>query len=113
MFSPLSVVCSRLRNIKAIDFGNIIAEPYGYSRNISSCGFAGVDFILQVFNLFRRCVVLECTVQIMIGSVVMNGVCTEISQLIHIPFGIVGIGIQAVPDIAGLDHFVSLKASVP
>ena len=34
---------------------------------------------------------------LMVCTVVMNGVGSKISVLIHIPFGVIGIGIKAIP----------------
>ena len=49
----------------------------------------------------------------MVCTVVMNGVGSKISVLIHIPFGVIGIGIKAILDVAGINHLVARHSAVP
>ena len=43
----------------------------------------------------------------------MNSVGTKIAVLIHIPFSHIRIGIQAVLDVAGINHFIAHHSAVP
>ena len=72
-----------------------------------------IDFISQVLHLCFGNTVFEHTVEIVICAVVMSSIGTKIAVLIYIPFGIVGIGIQAISDVAGGDVLVSHHSAVP
>lgn len=49
----------------------------------------------------------------MVCAVVMNGVGSKVAVLVHIPFGVIGIGIKAVLNVAGINHLVSRHSAVP
>ena len=89
------------RDVKAVNGGDLIPKSPGQPGNIGSCGFAVIDFISQVFHLCLGNAFLKHSVEIVICAVVVGGIGTKIAVLIYIPFGIVGIGIQAIPDVAG------------
>ena len=72
-----------------------------------------IDFISQVLHLCFGNTVFEHTVEIVICAVVMSSIGTKIAVLIYIPFGIVGIGIQAISDVAGGDVLVAHHSAVP
>ena len=73
----------------------------------------GGFIFLQIFNLRIGNTIFEYTVQIMVCTVVMNGIGSKVAVLVHIPFGIIGIGIKAIRYIAGINHFVSRHSAVP
>ena len=72
-----------------------------------------IDFISQVLHLRFGNAVLEHTIEIVIRAVVVGGIGTKVAVLIYIPFGIVGVGIQAIPDIAGGNLLVAHHSAVP
>jgi len=112
--SPRKLRCgSLLRNGKSIDFCDFISKPFCDPCDVGTGRLATVDFVLQIFFLRVRNAVLERTVKIMICSVVMNGVGSQITVLIHIPLGIVGIRKQTVFDVAGINHLITASTTVP
>ena len=72
-----------------------------------------IDFISQVLHLRFGNAVFEHTVEIMICTVVMSCIGTKIAVLVYIPFGIVGVGIQAISDVAGGNVLVAHHSAVP
>ena len=72
-----------------------------------------IDFISQVLHLRFGNAFLKHTVEIVICAVVMNSIGTKVAVLIYIPFGIVGVGIQAISDVAGGDILVAHHSAVP
>ena len=72
-----------------------------------------IDFISQVLHLRFGNAFLKHTVEIVICAVVVSSIGTKIAVLIYIPFGIVGVGIQAISDVAGWDVLVAHHSAVP
>ena len=94
-------------NIESIYGGYLITEPPCHSRYIGSCSRAVIYFIFPILNLTFCGGAFEYTVEVVISTVVMNGIGAEISVLIHIPFGIIGFGVKAILDVAGFYNLVS------
>lgn len=72
-----------------------------------------IDFISQVLHLRFGNAIFEHTVEIVICAVVVSSIGTKIAILIYIPFGIVGVGIQTISDVAGGDVLVAHHSAVP
>ena len=98
---------------KSVDGRNAVAKPLRDPCNIRARCSPAINFVLQIFNLCVGSPALEYTVQIVIRAVVVNGICAQIAVLIHIPLCPICIRVQAVTDIAGVDHLISLHPAIP
>ena len=49
----------------------------------------------------------------MVGAVMVDGVAPQIAQSIHIPSGVIRVGIQAVPDVAAGDFLIPHAPPIP
>ena len=105
--------CPLLWNPKPIDGCNAVAKPLCDPCNVRARCSPAINFVLQIFNLRIGNSALEYTVQIVIRAVVVNGICAQIAVLIHIPLCPISIRVQAVTDIAGVDHLISLHPAIP
>ena len=102
-----------LREIPAVDLSNLVSQAHGKPGDITSRGSSVVDLVFQSVHLRFCHTGFEYTVEVVIRSVVMNRITAKISQLVHIPGGIVRVGEETVPDISGGNLFVSAAPAKP
>ena len=113
-YLPRAVLpCPLLWNPKSIDGCNAVAKPLRDPRNIRACCPPAIELFFQILYLRFGNAAPEHTVQIVVRAVVMDRICAQITVFIHIPLCHIRIGIQAVADIAGVDHLISLHPAIP
>lgn len=105
--------CPLLWNPKPIDGCNAVAKPLCDPCNICACRSPAIDLVLQILNLRIGNSALEHTIQIVICAVVVNGICPQVAVFIHIPFRHICVRIQAITDVPGFNHLISLRPTIP
>ena len=99
--------------VPSVDFADLVTQTLCNPSNISTGCNAIIDFLLQAFDLGFCSTRFIGAIQIMIAAIMMDSVTSKISLAVNIPSGIVGIGIQAVPDVATLNFLVAGNPSIP
>ena len=82
-------------------FGNLVAEPAGYSCNVRTGRRTAVYLFFQIVDLRFGNAVLGGAVEVVVCAVVMNRLAAEIAVFIHKPSGVVNVPfrIKAIADI--------------
>lgn len=71
------------------------------------------DFRAQIVHLRLGNAIFEHAVQIVIRAVVVNGICPQVAVFIHISFRHICVRIQAITDVPGFNHLISLRPTIP
>ena len=86
-----------------IHLADVITEPAGNPNNVGSrCG-SFIEFFFQPVLLRLRYIVFINAVKVVVSPVMVNIITAKISVFIHIPCGVVIVGIKAVADVSAFN----------
>nr|DAZ46867.1 MAG TPA: hypothetical protein [Caudoviricetes sp.] len=104
---------SLLSNLPAVYFGDFITETLRDSGDVCSGDGPATDFIQEVFLSGVAYVRLEHSVQIVVGSVMVDSFTAKVAATVEIPCCVISIRNEAVLNRATLDFFIPRNTTVP